>query len=40
MGCLKGKSKEKPKSGRYTCKKCGAVSDKKGKVCKPKESKG
>lgn len=35
MGCLKGKSKAKPKPGRYECKKCGAVVKKKGSVCKP-----
>jgi len=35
MGCLKGKSKDKPKKGHYKCTKCGAVSKKKGHLCKP-----
>ena len=39
MSCLKGKSENKPKEGRYTCKKCGAVSKKKGHICKPKKIK-
>lgn len=37
MGCLKGKSEDKAKPGRYTCVKCGAVSKKKDHVCKPKK---
>lgn len=39
MGCCKGKSKSKPKPGRYRCKKCDAVVKKKSKVCKPKKIK-
>jgi len=39
MGCLKGKSEKKPKAGRYRCEKCGAVTGKKGKACKPKKIK-
>lgn len=35
MGCKKGKSETKSKSGRYECKKCGAVVKKKGQICKP-----
>jgi len=34
MSCLKGKSEAKPKPGNYKCKKCGAVSKKKGHLCK------
>lgn len=37
MGCLKGKSEHKPKPGRFACRKCGAVSKKKGHLCKPKK---
>ncbi|HEY7746233.1 MAG TPA: CHAD domain-containing protein [Desulfuromonadales bacterium] len=33
--CLKGKSENKPKEGAYQCDKCGAVSKKKGHLCKP-----
>lgn len=36
MSCLKGKNEKK--DGKWTCKKCGARSDKKGHVCKPKKS--
>ncbi len=39
MGCLKGKSKTEARPGRFKCKKCGAVAEKKGKVCKPKKIK-
>jgi len=39
MACLKGKSKSKPKPGRFECKKCGAVAKKKGKLCKPRKIK-
>lgn len=38
--CLGGKDEAKPKSGRYRCKKCGAVAKKKDHVCKPKKIKG
>jgi hypothetical protein len=37
--CLKGKSEAKEKPGRFECKKCGAVSEKKSHVCKPKKIK-
>jgi hypothetical protein len=33
--CLKGKSENKPREGAYQCDKCGAVSKKKGHLCKP-----
>ena len=39
MGCRKGQSEHKPKPGRYTCARCGAVSKKKGHLCKPKKIK-
>jgi DNA-directed RNA polymerase subunit M/transcription elongation factor TFIIS len=39
MGCLKGKKKAKEKAGNFVCKKCGAIHEKKGKLCKPKEIK-
>ena len=39
MGCLKGKSKNKPSPGRYQCKQCGAVSKKKKDVCKGRKIK-
>lgn len=39
MGCLKGKNKNKPKTGRYKCKKCEGVSKKKKDVCKPEKIK-
>ena len=39
MGCRKGQSEHKPKPGRYQCGKCGAVSKKKGHLCKPKKIK-
>ena len=39
MGCLKGKSENKPKPGRYVCKKCGTVTKKKKHACKPKKIK-
>ena len=39
MGCKKGKSTHKEKSGNYKCKKCGAVVKKKDKLCKPKKIK-
>lgn len=38
MGCLKGKKEAKPKSAKYVCKKCGATSDKKKHICKPKKN--
>lgn len=37
MGCLKGRKKAKEDPGNFTCKKCGAVSKKKGHLCKPKK---
>jgi len=39
MSCRKGKSKVKPKPGRYRCSDCGAVVKKKGDVCEPKKVK-
>ncbi|MFP4140715.1 MAG: hypothetical protein ACOCXY_03115 [Planctomycetota bacterium] len=39
MGCLKGKKKAKDKPGNYRCKKCGAIHEKKKKLCKPKKIK-
>ncbi len=39
MSCLKGKSKNKPKPGRYACEKCKAVSKKKDHLCAPKKIK-
>ena len=39
MGCLKGKSENKSKPGRYRCAKCEAVSKKKSHLCKPKKIK-
>jgi len=38
MSCLKGKSEAKEKPGRFKCKKCGAVSKKKSRLCKPEKS--
>lgn len=38
--CLKGKSENKPKEGAYQCDKCGAVSRKKGHLCKPEKLSG
>ena len=37
MSCRKGKSKAKPKPGRYRCTDCGAVVKKKSDVCEPKK---
>jgi hypothetical protein len=39
VSCKKGKSVAKPKTGRYTCKDCGAVAKKKSEVCDPKKIK-
>jgi len=39
MSCLKGKSKVKPKPGRFRCEDCGAVVKKKSDVCEPKKVK-
>jgi phosphohistidine phosphatase len=39
MGCLKGKSKTKPKPGAYICEKCDAASKKKEDLCKAKKIK-
>jgi hypothetical protein len=39
MSCRKGKSKTKPKKGRFECDDCGAVVKKKGDVCDPKKIK-
>lgn len=35
--CLKGKSENKPKQGRFRCERCGAVSKKENHLCKPEE---
>jgi len=34
MACLKGKSTAKERPGNFKCKRCGAVSKKKKKLCK------
>ena len=39
MGCKKGKSKVKPKPGRFECKDCGAVVKSKKDACEPKKIK-
>ena len=39
MSCLKGKSSVKKKDAKVTCKKCGALADKKGDVCKAEKIK-
>jgi hypothetical protein len=39
MGCLKGKKKAERKAGNFECKKCGALAEKKKKLCKPKKIK-
>ena len=39
MGCKKGKSKAKPKPGRFRCEDCDAVVKKKKQVCEPKKIK-
>ena len=39
MGCKKGKSKTKPKPGRFLCKDCGAVVKTKKDACDPKKIK-
>jgi hypothetical protein len=38
--CLKGKSENKAKPGRYCCKNCGAITKKKKRICEPKKIKG
>ena len=40
MSCRKGKSKAKPKKGRFECTDCGAVVKKKKDICEPKKLKG
>ena len=35
--CIKDKPRKKRKPGRFECSKCGAVSKKKKKLCKPKK---
>ncbi len=37
--CLKGESEVSKSKAKYECKKCGARSDKKDHVCKPKKVK-
>jgi len=39
MGCRKGESNAKAKSGRYSCRDCGAAAKKKNKLCDPKKIK-
>ena len=39
MSCRKGKSKVKPKPGRFECSECGAVVKKKSDVCDAKKVK-
>lgn len=39
MSCQKGKSKVDKKDAKFVCKKCGACTDKKGKLCKPEKLK-
>ncbi len=36
---MKGKKEAKKKKGNFTCKKCGAVTKKKKRLCKPKKIK-
>ncbi|WP_305043525.1 hypothetical protein [Geoalkalibacter sp.] len=38
--CRKGKSETDPHPGAYTCKKCGAVSEKEKHLCDAKKIKG
>ena len=40
MSCLKGKKEAKEKAGNYRCTKCGAVTEKKKRLCKPEKIKG
>lgn len=37
--CLKGKSEARPEPGAFSCKKCGAVTEKKSHACKPEKIK-
>ena len=39
MSCLKGKKEAKEEPGNYRCKKCGAVTEKKKRLCEPKKIK-
>ena len=39
MSCQNGKSKAKPKRGRYRCADCGAVVKQKKDACEPKKIK-
>ena len=36
--CLKKDRKAHKRSGKYRCKNCGAASDKKKRLCKPKKT--
>jgi hypothetical protein len=38
--CLKGESEVKKKDASFACEKCGAKTDKKAHICKPKKIKG
>ena len=40
MSCLKGKKEAKEKPGNYRCSKCGAVTEKKKRLCKPEKIEG
>lgn len=37
--CLKGKSETRPEPGAFSCRKCGAVTEKKSHACKPEKIK-
>ena len=37
--CMKGRREAKAKPGNFRCKNCGAVTKKKGRLCKPKKIK-
>ena len=37
--CLHGESEVKKSKARFACKRCGAMTDKKGHVCKPEKTK-
>ena len=39
MTCLHGESEVKKGKARFVCKRCGAMTDRKGHVCKPKKVK-
>jgi len=39
MSCLKGRKKAEDEPGNYRCRRCGATSEKKRPLCKPKKIK-